>query len=295
MPPASALQLQLARQIAEFVRAEGLQAGDPINQLALAERFGVSRTPVRAALSHLADLGFVAFGGRGVHLRDPSIDLPGDDTDGITSDDLIAAIARDRHIGSLEVEVTESDLMRRYGVSRAEIAGALRHLAELGIVMRKPGFGWRFLVSLETPEERLAAFRFRIVIECAALLEPGYHADHSWLEEMQRQHEQFLSRRWRRRDAIAFFEMNAEFHLGLVRFSGNRFFAQATEQQNRLRRLRNYSWKLGHDRVTVSCRDHLSIIDAVKAGDMNAAEQRMRAHLGDTAALITRAAAKKTA
>jgi DNA-binding GntR family transcriptional regulator len=290
---ASRLQRRLAADIAAFVREERLVAGAQLNQLALAERFGVSRTPVRAALTLLAESGLIRLNPRGVEVANPEAALPAaaalapaEDDDPIEA--LIAAVARDRHHGHLPEDVTEADLMRRYGEGRASIVAALRRLGELGLVARKAGFGWRFLVAAETADEKAAAYRFRLAIEPAALLEPGYTADPAWLDRIRRQHERYLRGAWRDQQAVAFFEMNAGFHSGLVGFSGNRFFIQATEQQNSLRRLRNYSWRLGPDRVRISCEEHLAVLEAVAARDMAEAARRMERHLAGTARLVAR-------
>jgi DNA-binding GntR family transcriptional regulator len=280
---ATTLQRELAWRIAGALRSGGAKPGDPVNQLALAKAFGVSRTPVRAALELLAETGFVRLGSRGVLVADPTAAVapPGEDEGSAPA--LIARLARDRHIGALAADVTEADLIRRYGASRAVLLEALRRLSNLGMVMRKPGFGWRFLVSSETRAEKQAAYRFRLAIEPAALLEPGFKADPRWIARMRADHRRYLALPWRDDMAVPFFEMNAAFHLGLVGFSGNRFFIQATEQQISLRRLRNYSWRIGEERVRVSCQDHLAILDALGAGDAGLASARMRQHLLDTA------------
>ena len=51
---ATALQSELARQILSHIEKEQLATGAPVRELALARTFGVSRTPVRAALGVLA-------------------------------------------------------------------------------------------------------------------------------------------------------------------------------------------------------------------------------------------------
>src|SRR3546814_17878518 len=55
--------------------------------------------------------------------------------------------------------------------------------------------------------------------------------------------------------------------LGLAVASGNRYFANAIQQQNRLRRFSNYDWVYGHERVVVSCSEHLEILDRLEAGE----------------------------
>src|SRR5687768_17115605 len=56
----SPLHLALADRISLLIHDEGIAAGTRLNENQLAEQLGVSRTPVRAALEHLAGRGFVA-------------------------------------------------------------------------------------------------------------------------------------------------------------------------------------------------------------------------------------------
>lgn len=281
----TALQRRLARSIADLLKADGLKPGAPVNQLALARRLGVSRTPIRAALKLLRDSGMVKLEGRGLALANVDAALPiGEESD--PRHVLIAAIAQGRQHGDLPASVTEADLMRRFNAPRADVAGALRHLAGLGVVERKLGFGWRFAALADSAADKRACYRFRLLVEPAALLEPGYAADPAWIASMQACHARYLARRWQAADAIAFFEMNAAFHLGLATYSGNRFLAQAVAQQNALRRLRNYSWRLGEERVRISCSDHLAILEAVADKAMERAAELMRRHLTDTASLV---------
>jgi len=282
-PPAhTPLQRQLMRAIVTHARDAGLRRGDALSQLALARQFGVSRTPIRAALAQLSDLGVVDLADGSVRIADlkaaPEVDTT-DDPDPVES--LMAAIARDRHEGRLGEEVSESDLMRRYGQSRTEVVEALRRMGDLGLVRRKPGFGWKFEEQMDAAAKR-ESYRFRLLIEPAALLEPGYHADPDWLSRSRTQHLRYRERRWRPEHAIGFFEMNAEFHSQLVAFSGNRWMVQAIEQQNALRRLRNWSWRLDDDRVAQSCDDHLNVLEALLAGDLTSASAALGRHIETT-------------
>ena len=274
----SALQQRLVQDIAAHIRDNGLASGAILNQLSLSRQFGVSRTPVKAALETLSQTGLVAFDTRGVRVHDPRVKL-----DIVTAPDavdtLLVAIAHDLRSGRLSGDASESDLMRRYQVTRGSITGALRRLADLGLAIRKPGFGWRFLDADGSDAARMASNRFRQTIEPAALREPGFRADPQWIAAMSAFHLRYLERRWRASHAVAFFEMNAQFHLELVGFAGNRFFTQATAQQIALRRLRNYSWGLGAERVRVSCTEHLGVLEALSQGDVEMAADRLARHI----------------
>jgi DNA-binding GntR family transcriptional regulator len=109
--------------------------------VALAERLQVSRTPVRAALKLLAGRRLVRQGARrGYFVADavpaapktPGKPLP------VDTDRLFLAIARDRRSRRLPVDVSERDLMQRYGATRPVIQRVLTKLAEIAAVQRKP-------------------------------------------------------------------------------------------------------------------------------------------------------------
>ncbi len=62
-------------------------------------------------------------------------------------------------------------------------------------------------------------------------------------------------------------------------FSGNIFFTQAVQQQNRLRKLLEFGTYVDRRRVREWCREHLSIIEAIAAGDREGAATQLREHL----------------
>jgi DNA-binding GntR family transcriptional regulator len=96
---------------------------------------------------------------------------------------------------------------------------------------------------------------------------------------MRARHGAVLAEPWDAASAVRFFEMNAAFHEGLAACSGNRFLLAAVRRQNQLRRLSNYRWGYGTERVAVSCREHLEILDRLEADDREVAAALMRRHL----------------
>jgi DNA-binding GntR family transcriptional regulator len=286
--PPSRLQSELLGRILDVIRTDELAPGARLAEVALAERLQVSRTPVRAALSHLAQRGLVQRGKRRGYVvgatpaaarKAPPQPGPND------SDRLFRAIAHDRRMGKLPDEISEGDLMRRYDVTRATVQRVLVRLGEVAAVQRKPGHGWRFLPTISDPQARAESYRFRRVIEPSALLEPGYRLPPGWIEDMRGRHQEMLATPWSETTSIALYEMNAQFHEGLVAGSRNRYWLVAIQQQNRLRRFSNYDWTFGHARVVVSCREHLDILDALEAGDQARAAELMRRHLDGAAKL----------
>jgi DNA-binding GntR family transcriptional regulator len=286
--PPSPLQNELSASILDVIRMEKLEPGTRLGEVALAERLQVSRTPVRAALQLLARRGlvrpgerrgyFVANGKPSEHkvARRPMV------TD---VERLFLAIARDRRSGRLPVDVSERDLMQRYDATRPIVQRVLTRLSEVAAVQRKPGHGWRFLPTISDPQARAESYRYRMLIEPAGLLEPGFRCEPAWIAEMRRHHEEMLAKPWSDTASIALYEMNAVFHEGLAAASGNRYLLVAVQQQNRLRRFANYDWTYGHERVVVNCREHLGILEQIEAGDHAAAARLMRLHLEGAARL----------
>jgi DNA-binding GntR family transcriptional regulator len=280
----SRLQRDLLPEILSMIRAEGLEPGARLVELSIAARLGVYRTPVRAALNHLADAGVALRAVRGFTLAR----VPADDGAAETNDDadrLSLCISSDWMKDTLPADLSEADLRRRYAVSRGLLKRALGQLEQVGVLERKRGHGWHFLPAITDLKARAESYRFRMVIETAALLEPGHTLAAGWIASTRARHQAMLSTPWRDVSSIAFYEMNADFHQGLAAGSNNRFLLQAVQQQNRLRRVSNYEFSFVRDgeqgaaRVSTNCTDHLGILDAVEAGDMEVAAALMRRHL----------------
>lgn len=283
-PPSrgSRLQREAAGRIRTLLLQRETPAGAHLPELELSHALGISRTPVRAALLLLAEEGLVEFRpGRGFFLRRPLSEADRDlrTRHADEAEALSVAIARDRLRGTLADDMSEADFMRRYGVTRAVLTRVLRQLAEAGLVERRRGHGWSFLPALTDARGMRDAYRYRMIIEPAGLLEPGFGPDPAWLRSIRARHEQLLGPGKDQFSAVRFFEMNAEFHEGLARASGNAFLHKAVVQQNELRRFINYDWTYGADRVEVSIREHLGILDAIESGSLEWAAAQLRRHI----------------
>lgn len=235
------LQQEIAERILRMVREDGLEAGAWLNENSAARRLNVSRTPVRAAIDHLARQGLVRrHPNKGVEL----LSAPEASADPNASADAtelaMVRVAQDRHGGRLPDEISELELMRRYELGRPEVQRLMARLADLDMVERKRGYGWRFLHEPRDQSAHDERYRFRLLIEPMVFLEPGFSLDQGWIDEMRTRHELTLSQPWKESSAIGLYEMNADFHEGLAAASGNRFIHSAIRRQNQMRRLSNY-------------------------------------------------------
>lgn len=272
------LQDALMRRIIDLVHKDGLAPGDRLKESQLADRLQVSRSPVRAALARLASDGFVEHHpNRGMILLATPPQTGSADV--APSEDMLVTIARLRREGLLGQQFTEAELMRMADADRPRVRQALTSLEGLGVVRRRSGYGWEFSVATRDSAARAESFRFRILIECAAIMEPDFKLETDWIQAMRDRHKQMIEAEWTETSSVVLFEMNAEFHQGISNASGNRYIADAMQRQNQLRRLSNYNWKHGPGRVVTTCSEHLEILDRLAMGDREVAASLMRRHL----------------
>jgi DNA-binding GntR family transcriptional regulator len=286
----NSLAREIAREILRLAHQEQWDAGTAVGVQTLARRFGVSRTPVRRALLLLVDDGVIEREtATGFKLKRPQAS-PGEAADPISvmateASDLSSRILTDRASNQISPDVSESELLARYGTSRGAVRKALQLLAAEGLVYRQRGHGWRFVESLDNPEAISESYAFRIGVECAALRQPGYRPDKRQLVQLRSSHLDFLSKLAGTVSPQEWFWINARFHEALAGWSQNRFFLQTIRQQNSLRRMHQYAdfRSLSTEQIERSCRDHLGILDAIDAGDLSAAEQLLNEHLSAAA------------
>jgi DNA-binding GntR family transcriptional regulator len=286
-PPADAdnfspLQLDLARRLGSEIISGEVAAGMRLTEPALSARFKVSRTPVRGALRVLAKYKFVRSESNGGFVVCPggaSRRLPSIAKHGVTAQGLYRTMIDDRARRLLPDAVRETELLSRYPVQRSVLSKALVRLAADGLVEKREGYGWRFLPSLGTPDAVSESYRFRLAIECAALLEPTFRVNPEALERTRAAHRAFLKLPAERQKVSEYLELNSMFHEMLARFSGNRFILAATQQQNQLRKLDERAEFFKHTRMPESCREHLEIMNAIESDDREWAAALLRHHL----------------
>jgi len=282
----------LANQILDIIRDRRMDPGDRLAEVALAAQLGVSRTPVRGALTLLAREGVVqARPNQGFSLAMGWVELRNTILSGPTSsdDDLYMRIIRDRLAGKLPDSVTQAALIEHFGTKRAVLVKTLGRMAQEGLVAKNKGHGWTFLPTIDTAVSLANSYDFRLAIEPAIFGLDSFKVDMVALDRVRSRHLWLLERG----DAVSasnqeLFEIDAQFHETLVSFSGNPFFVQSTQQQNRLRRLLEYQGYWNLRRIQTWVREHLEIIDAILAIDLELAQARLRAHLVNAHAAASR-------
>lgn len=274
----SPTQSRAARGVIEHVVNGAFEAGMHINELALAQSLGISRTPVRAALEYLRQEGILEHRqGEGFFLVRP---LASADEAGISDaagDELYDRILRDILEGRLGSTMSESALVRRYGVRRGELNAALRRMVREGLAEPAFGHGWTFVqFSREIVRD---GYRLRMILEPGILTEPDYVVETEALKRLDAAHARVLERLSGRTSWNELFELDARFHETLAAGSGNELYVEIIQKQNRIRRLNEILGYERVDRVRQSLNEHRAIIDSLLHGDYESAGLQMRRHL----------------
>ena len=279
----TATSRRLANQILDLICEARFEPGHHLREQQLADTIGVSRTPVRAGLNLLTSLGILeARRNQGFFLLKPYDELQRIKIEVPSSNDqeLYEQLVRDRIAGSLPESVTQTELAQRYDADRGILARALLRLSEDGLIARNQGHGWTFQPTLNSDVALRNGYGFRLMVEPANLLAPGFKVDKRAMKRLRLQHLFLISHPdITQVEGRQIFETDASFHEFLAESSGNFFVLQAIAQQNRLRRLLEFGSYTNKQRVREWCEEHVAIMDAVSRGEMRQAAEKMRQHL----------------
>ena len=277
----------LAHQIVEYIQTEQLPPGTRLPGRKLAERFRVSRSPIEKALRLLAQHSVVfpsGIGGYAVSEAPPEVTPEALGARPQSDDDILYLRLADDHTAArLQPRASESELIRRYGVSRATIVRILRRAAAEGWAERLPGRGWAF-VPLLTPDltyEQIC--RYRIVVEPAAMLEPTFILDRPAIETCRAEQIALFDGGGLGLSPVEIFESGSRFHQVVLGCSRNPFFVKGLAQVNQVRRLADYRKTQGSPHWLERCMEHARIAEFLLDGAREEASQLMRRHLEDGA------------
>lgn len=281
--PAS-LALRIAKTIAEAISNGEIADGEHLSAPKLAERFGVSRSPIREALDLLASQGFAALEpnrGYFANAKEPSLTQADPTGQSLPFEEPNAyqQVAEDWLTDRIPADVSEQMLRDRYRLTKTQLTDILMRAAREGWAEPKAGYGWQLLPVAKTPEAFEQAYRFRMTIEPAAMLEPTYQIDRAVLEEQKRLQSRMLESGIEKLPGERLMELGTLFHEELIKLSGNPFFHQALVRVNRMRRLMEYRSRVDRRRLYTQCTQHLKIIEIIETGDLVEASYMMRRHL----------------
>lgn len=274
------LAARLRSEILLYLKREAPDVGTPLTERGLAEQLHVSRSPVRRALQDLRETGYISQSETGRYQVARSGDSIGEISEPESRDEEIyVRIASDRLDGLLSDRVTENALLRRYDLTRARLSQLLMRISHEGWIEPLPGYGWRFLPVLTSLKSYADSYRYRSVIEPAAILESTFTLDRAALERRRAEQQSLVDGAVRSVSGAELFELNTRFHETIIECSDNDFFIEGLARINRVRRLIEYRQALVPERAIVRCREHVALADLLLGGNLQEASNFLRDHI----------------
>lgn len=212
---------------------------------------------------------------------------------GRRSDDIYRVIADSIDTGAIEPGArlpSEATLAETHSVSRPTVREALARLREDGLIISRQGSGAYVQQASERIKriEPLASiadlqncFRYRVGLESEAARVAAERRSASDLKGLRFAYEAMNVENARKRIGM---EEDFAFHMSVARASGNRFFVAGLEQVRAhiaqgMTINRTLSLESKTPRVSKVQIEHLAIVDAIEAGDPDAAAEAMATHL----------------
>lgn len=181
--------------------------------------------------------------------------------------------------GALEpgTRLREIPLSQHFDVSTTPVREALRRLEAEGLAEVSPRRG---AVVTRFDESRIRElYELREILEMAAARKAAVaDADLAALTELYRSAGNHLGED----DQAAFYELDVQFHRTIGDLGGNTELAAAAEKVHR----QIQSVRARHalrSRTKVAHRQHKKLLDAIRAGDADAAADAVRVHIGSAA------------
>lgn len=180
--------------------------------------------------------------------------------------------------------VTLHRLSEQLGMSLTPVREALNKLASEGFVVHRRHHGTRIAEFSSARMEQ--TYRLRKVLEPMAVRLAAERADRLQLETELARVEELLGVCDRASTALEVVRSNEEFHRGLYRLSGDPLLEEFIEKLWAGVPYQSLSLYEGGERVRQSGREHRLILDAVAAGEGEAAAERLREHIEHGEAVV---------
>lgn len=172
--------------------------------------------------------------------------------------------------------IDEASLVAQFGVSRTPVREALIQLAAEGLIEIRPRRG--AVVTSIGPARLIEMFEVMAELEgmCGRLA--ARRMTDAERTELAAAHEACEAAR-AQQDSDAYFYCNERFHAAIYAGSHNSFLRdQAVQLHRRLRPYRRLQLRV-RDRMSMSFKEHSSIVAAITAGDGDAAALALREHV----------------
>lgn len=168
----------------------------------------------------------------------------------------------------------ETDVAQRLSLSRTPVREALRKLEADGIVEHRPRIG--AVIRTLGHTEVVELYEMRIVLERTAAEMAAKHCSDAELHELEDLNADIAKTIDNPAKAAA---INQKFHRCIYMATRNRFLLESARALNNALMLLGPTTLADPERIKTVCKQHQDIIDAIRAGDAEAAGVSAEAHL----------------
>jgi DNA-binding GntR family transcriptional regulator len=166
--------------------------------------------------------------------------------------------------------IIEEALCRAFGVSRSPVREAFQILENRGFVVREPRKG--ISVAKITPQEAEDIYRIRASLDGLATALAVQKRTPEFLKKLRKMHEQMI-RAAENKNGVTYQNLNEKFHTLIITACGNPRLIQLIDNFDKQTMRYRLAVASGPGWMTNSTRIHTAIVDAVEAGDAEAAER----------------------
>ncbi|WP_270729811.1 GntR family transcriptional regulator [Shimia sp. Alg240-R146] len=254
------------------------------SEVDLTQRLGISRTTVRAVLTHLNEIGVINWSGRAkTVLRKPKASDYYAKEETLSTSERVETqfmefiLGGDLKPGAI---LHESEMVRAFGASTSVLRECLIKFSRFGLIEKEPNRHW--VLRGFTREFAIELFDVREMFELRAfqtLLDQGSDSSgFARLVDLSGPHEEIIANI----DAeyLSFPRLDEQFHRALTDGLGNRFVDDFYELVSVIFHY-HYRWNKRDERERnhIAAQQHLDVIHAVQAGDKSKAMALFQNHL----------------
>lgn len=174
------------------------------------------------------------------------------------------------------IQLDETDIARKFGVSRTPVREAIRQLEATGLAEARPRRG--AVVAAVTKERLDEMFFVMLEMEALCAREAARHMtadEHAALIRLHDEGTPFAEAG----DVDGYYAHNVRFHDAIYAGTHNRYLAETTGSvRKRLAPFRRAQFS-GDNRPALSHAEHARVVATIVTGDGDAAAEAMRAHI----------------
>lgn len=168
-------------------------------------------------------------------------------------------------------------LAERFGVSATPVREAMLDLINEGMIVAVPNKGFRIVETTDKDLDEMTELRRLIEVPTVGQIAKSITAEQ--VDGLRLIATRIMDAA-AKGDVVTYIEADRQFHLELLRLSGNTRLVDLVDQLRMNTRLYGLEELAASGHLGRSSEEHLTLLDALEAGDRRGAERVMAQHLG---------------